>query len=242
MNVTFITTYGKEYHDKVLPTIKTLPQPIRWYVDDVQYANEIKEQHNLDVEILLGEWDDFAIFEPNPFRYAGVNMVIYAMHHLISENLYDKAVYVDPDVINLGGVEELFEIDCNNYQVMCSNAGNWLEQTESPSYYGINGGVYLFNLVNLRLDVPLQFHEVLTARDDEQYFVSHNLNQGGHLTGKIGRFNTIYNFYIDDRFMDSAHYKQALKMLPKAKILHFMSPKWHDRKGIMANLYQKYFE
>ncbi|MGL1606718.1 glycosyltransferase [Vibrio parahaemolyticus] len=259
-NISIVTTYGDYFHDRAVYTIKTLPKPVRWYVDSIEYAEKLKQKHSLDVEIVLGQWTIKDRVNPRETtaRNRGVSMVVFAMHHLIKENKYSKAVAVDSDIQNLGGVEELFKLDAS-YQVMCSNSGAFqdIHETKSPSTYGINGGVYLFNLDELRKDVPCCYD----SRDfitDEHYFNQLNYDEfvyptlteykgGQTLSNRVGRFSNIYNFCIHDSYIDQSRgsalkaRRSAKELLKKAKIIHYMGEK-HDRAKILKSRFDEFYK
>lgn len=254
--VAVITTCGSKYHEKAVYTARALPEPIRWYTDDVDYVTELCATNGLSVEVVKGEW--LKNLRANPYetalRNAGVSMVVFAMHHLIDEQKYDIAVAVDSDIQNLGGVEELLE-QKHSHPVMVTNAASFQypHEVQSPSMYGINGGVYVFDLNKLR-----DIKDKLPSYDDGYTTDEHYFNQlncverlyptsrgymgGKTLTGLVGRISTVYNFYVHDEFMSASDRKQCREMVEHAKVIHYMGDLSHDSEGILRARHTEFYD
>lgn len=121
-NICYITTSGKDFHRKAIKTASTLPQPFIWFTDDCEEVTSLLTEYSLNAKVIA--------LPKCQNQQDILQMCIRGMFYLIDHTDYEKAVYVDTDCINRGGVERLLETNTDKHMLL--NAP-WMGST-------LNGG------------------------------------------------------------------------------------------------------
>ena len=155
----------------------------------------------------------------------------------------DKLLYLDSDVLCIGNVGDLFDMDVD-YVAMCNEiSGNISESREAiyrnqyPTQIYCNSGVVVINTERIRREYALQeiFDSCCYSCEHYPYMDQDFLNV--FFAGKINYINGFrYNFQAYE-LLDSVLYKKALK---QSRLIHFSCGKpWNyhtDRRLIKLYL------
>lgn len=147
-------------------------------------------------------------------------------------NNLDKIIYLDSDILVLGDVKELWDIDLNkNYLACCEDSiatsekkrlSEFIDFSDEYKYY--NSGVLLINCAKWREDsVEQHLFEVLNKYYDQIYIVDQDaLNC--YLNKNIKYLDSAWNFQLHP---EVKHNQPELKNI---KIIHFVSryKPWKD--------------
>ena len=217
-SITFMATTGDDYHIKSLPTLSTLPRPVAWFTDDVDAVIKISKDYPV-------------LFEGVSIRYCEKHknhamMSILALEIMLESDEFDTAVWVDSDIINLGGVENLLKLN---------DADIYVNSLHIPH---VNGGVYNFNLKSLR-EKPFHFESNMFP--DDEHFVRFQMVFGYITTTYSLNYNRLlhvdYNrcaefqedailhymhLHCENRsaFVDYSYYDNAVENVAKLKVDH----------------------